>query len=117
MSVLQMLFFSFHSHYPRCTIREDPAGKRAYEEARSRLHRNYRTLATLSDVADFRSDPTSSRGEVEMTLVSKQTPSNDYYDDYDDYHYCDYYHYHYHYHNHNHNHNHYHYHPPPGASP
>ena len=59
-------YFFLHSHYPRCTIREDPAGEISEDEDRSRNHRNY---ASVSDVPDFRSDPTSSHGEVEMTLL------------------------------------------------
>ena len=70
MSVLQMLIFFLHSHYPRCTIRGDPAGEISEEEARSHRHRKLRILASFSDVADFRSDPTSSRGEVEMSFLA-----------------------------------------------
>ena len=52
-----------------------------------------RYLANLSDDARSGFDPTSSRGEVEMSLVSKQTPSNYYYY----YHYYYYYYYYYFY--------------------
>ena len=79
MSVLQMLIFFYI-----LTIQDVRSGRtpRAKEHMKkpdlgdTETCGFWRTLASVSRVADFRSDPTSSRGEVEMTLVSKQTPSN-----------------------------------------
>ena len=70
MSVLQMLIFFYILTIQDVRSGGTPRAKEHMKKPDLDPTELWRVLATVSRVADFRSDPTSSRGEVEMTLLA-----------------------------------------------